>query len=63
MNYEGPYFDLICVGTGLVSILSRLYDYLIDLFRGGPDESNLSAYLFKPFDKTWDEGSVAIDAG
>ncbi|TIB71195.1 hypothetical protein E3Q22_04153 [Wallemia mellicola] len=46
MTYDGPHFDMICVGTG-----------------GGPDESNLTSYIFKSYHETWDSGSIAIDAG
>ncbi|KAJ7074342.1 cAMP phosphodiesterases class-II-domain-containing protein [Mycena amicta] len=30
---------------------------------GGPDETNLSAYLFKPSEKDWKDGIVALEAG
>ncbi|KAF7974065.1 hypothetical protein HWV62_23991 [Athelia sp. TMB] len=30
---------------------------------GGPDETNLSAYLIKPYDADWEDGITALDAG
>ncbi|OJA12041.1 hypothetical protein AZE42_02049 [Rhizopogon vesiculosus] len=30
---------------------------------GGPDETNLSGYLIKPYEAAWDDGIIALEAG
>ncbi|KAK0448370.1 cAMP phosphodiesterases class-II-domain-containing protein [Desarmillaria tabescens] len=30
---------------------------------GGPDETNLSGYLLKPYDSRWEDGIIALEAG
>lgn len=39
------------------------FDMVVVGSGGGPDETNLSAYLFKTFRANWDEGVVALEAG
>ncbi|KAJ7771789.1 cyclic-AMP phosphodiesterase [Mycena metata] len=40
-----------------------MFDLVVVGEGGGPDETNLSAYLFKPSDASWDDGIVALEAG
>ncbi|KAG5341048.1 hypothetical protein C0989_011907 [Termitomyces sp. Mn162] len=39
------------------------FDLVVVGAGGGPDETNLSAYLFKPHDAEWDDGALALEAG
>ncbi|KAJ6618282.1 hypothetical protein B0H10DRAFT_2164196 [Mycena sp. CBHHK59/15] len=40
-----------------------MFDLVIVGEGGGPDETNLSAYLFKPSAASWEDGIVALEAG
>ncbi|CAK5279384.1 unnamed protein product [Mycena citricolor] len=40
-----------------------LMDLLVVGEGGGPDETNLSAYLLKPATSSWEDGALAIEAG
>ncbi|KAJ7445789.1 cyclic-AMP phosphodiesterase [Mycena galericulata] len=40
-----------------------MFDFVVVGEGGGPDETNLSAYLFKPSAATWEDGIVALEAG
>lgn len=39
------------------------FDMVVVGCGGGPDETNLSAYLFKPYDSRWEDGIIALEAG
>ncbi|KAG7452895.1 cyclic-AMP phosphodiesterase [Guyanagaster necrorhizus] len=39
------------------------FDMVVVGCGGGPDETNLSAYLFKPYDSCWEDGIIALEAG
>lgn len=39
------------------------FDIVVVGCGGGPDETNLSAYLLKPHDTTWKDGIIALEAG
>ncbi|KIM87643.1 hypothetical protein PILCRDRAFT_63826 [Piloderma croceum F 1598] len=39
------------------------FDMVVVGSGGGPDETNLSAYLIKPFHANWGDGIVALEAG
>ncbi|KAG6832733.1 hypothetical protein H0H92_012305 [Tricholoma furcatifolium] len=39
------------------------FDLVVVGAGGGPDETNLSAYLFKPHDAEWHDGTLALEAG
>ncbi|KAF9036992.1 cyclic-AMP phosphodiesterase [Hymenopellis radicata] len=39
------------------------FDMVVVGAGGGPDETDLSAYLFKPADMDWSDGIVALEAG
>ncbi|KAG6909827.1 hypothetical protein DXG01_015100 [Tephrocybe rancida] len=39
------------------------FDLVVVGAGGGPDETNLSAYLFKPHDAEWYDGVLAVEAG
>ncbi|KAJ7197234.1 cAMP phosphodiesterases class-II-domain-containing protein [Mycena pura] len=40
-----------------------MFDLVVVGEGGGPDETNLSAYLFKPSGLSWEDGTVALEAG
>ncbi|KAJ6547146.1 cyclic-AMP phosphodiesterase [Mycena capillaripes] len=40
-----------------------MFDLVVVGEGGGPDETNLSAYLFKPAAAAWEDGIVALEAG
>ncbi|KAF8184971.1 cAMP phosphodiesterases class-II-domain-containing protein [Mycena galopus ATCC 62051] len=40
-----------------------MFDLVVVGEGGGPDETNLSAYLFKPSAAAWEDGVVALEAG
>jgi len=40
-----------------------MFDLVVVGEGGGPDETNLSAYLFKPSAAAWEDGIVALEAG
>ncbi|KAJ7184186.1 cyclic-AMP phosphodiesterase [Mycena filopes] len=40
-----------------------MFDLVVVGSGGGPDETNLSAYLFKPASARWEDGIVALEAG
>ncbi|KAF7322673.1 hypothetical protein HMN09_00046100 [Mycena chlorophos] len=40
-----------------------MFDLVVVGEGGGPDETNLSSYLFKPSDKQWRDGTVGLEAG
>ncbi|KAJ3508197.1 hypothetical protein NLJ89_g5884 [Agrocybe chaxingu] len=44
-------------------MLSPAFDLLVVGAGGGPDETNLSAYLVKLHNADWEEGVVALEAG
>ncbi|KAG5637714.1 hypothetical protein H0H81_003478 [Sphagnurus paluster] len=44
-------------------LLMPTFDLVVIGSGGGPDETNLSAYLFKPHDAAWQDGIIALDAG
>ncbi|GLB35161.1 putative cyclic-AMP phosphodiesterase [Lyophyllum shimeji] len=39
------------------------FDIVVVGSGGGPDETNLSAYLLKPHEAAWDDGILALEAG
>ncbi|TFK42791.1 cAMP phosphodiesterases class-II-domain-containing protein [Crucibulum laeve] len=39
------------------------FDMVVVGSGGGPDETNLSAYLFKPASAQWEDGIIALEAG
>ncbi|KAF9052778.1 cAMP phosphodiesterases class-II-domain-containing protein [Panaeolus papilionaceus] len=39
------------------------FDFVVVGAGGGPDETNLSAYLVKPHNTSWEDGIVALEAG
>ncbi|KII89038.1 hypothetical protein PLICRDRAFT_594083 [Plicaturopsis crispa FD-325 SS-3] len=39
------------------------WDFVVVGSGGGPDETNLSAYLMKPSNSPWEDGVVALEAG
>ncbi|PPQ70284.1 hypothetical protein CVT24_000847 [Panaeolus cyanescens] len=39
------------------------FDFVVVGAGGGPDETNLSAYLVKPHSTSWEDGVVALEAG
>ncbi|KAG5645050.1 hypothetical protein DXG03_007229 [Asterophora parasitica] len=39
------------------------FDIVVVGSGGGPDETNLSAYLLKPHDAAWEDGIIALEAG
>ncbi|KAJ7684734.1 cyclic-AMP phosphodiesterase [Mycena polygramma] len=40
-----------------------MFDLVVVGEGGGPDETNLSAYLFKPAAAAWEDGIIALEAG
>ncbi|KAJ7756817.1 cyclic-AMP phosphodiesterase [Mycena maculata] len=46
-----------------MALPSRSFDVVIVGEGGGPDETNLSAYLFKASTASWESGIVALEAG
>lgn len=43
--------------------MSHAFDLVVVGAGGGPDETDLSAYLLKPAHTAWDDGIVALEAG
>ncbi|KAK0210421.1 cAMP phosphodiesterases class-II-domain-containing protein [Desarmillaria ectypa] len=39
------------------------FDMVVVGCGGGPDETNLSGYLLKPYDSRWEDGIIALEAG
>jgi len=56
----GPSQD--CSSSPFISHMST-FDMLVVGCGGGPDETNLSAYLIKLRDATWEDGLVGLEAG